>query len=205
MQPTRECPFCGEPQEPGARACSRCGNQYPFENEDETVVEPVAAPAPRVRARRSPWTRTLPILAAVLLGAVALGYGLFRFAMGYLETGRPDPASAPPPVIASSPSPAAAPPVALGSPSPVVIGPAAAPSPTAPALGRVRVVNTEGQGANMRQRPSTTTPVVRSIPDGTSLEVIGADQQGEGRTWRNVREPTDGASGWIVAEFLEAE
>lgn len=205
MQSTRECPFCGEPQDPNARVCSRCGNQYPFEDEDETVVEPAAAPARAQRVRASPWTRTLPVLAAVLLGAVALGYGLFRFAMGYLETGRPDPASTPPPVIAASPVPVSGSPGALGSPSPVVIGPAASPSPAAPAIGRVRVANTEGQGANMRQRPSTTTPVVRSIPDGASLEVIGADQQGEGRTWRNVRDPTEGASGWIVAEFLQAE
>ena len=202
MQPTRECPFCGEPQEPGERVCSKCGNRYPFEDDDETtVVERVVPPAPPRRARRAPWYRTIPVLAAVLLGAVALGYGLFRFGMSYLEGGRPDPASAPPPIVAASPVPASPSPAALGSP--VVIGPAASPSPVA--IGRARVANTDGQGANMRQRPTTTAPVVRSIPDGTVVEIIGADQQAEGRTWRNVRDPAEGASGWIAAEFLGPE
>ena len=206
MQSTRECPFCGEPQELGQRVCPACGNRYPFGDEEETTVARAVAPAPP-RRRRTPWYRTIPVLVAVLLGAVALGYALFRLGVDYLESRRPDPASAPAPVLAGSPVPASASPGVLGSPSPspVVIGPAGAASPTPPAIGRARVVNTEGQGANMRQRPTTTAPVVRSIPDGTVLDVIGADQQGEGRTWRNVRDPTEGASGWIASDFLQAE
>ena len=201
MQPTRECPFCGEPQEPGERVCSKCGNRYPFEDEDETTVRPVAAPRAAPRARRAPWYRTIPVLAAVLLGAVALGYALFRFGVDYLESRRPDPASAPAPVLAGSPVA----PIGSPSPSPVVIGPAASPTPSPPAIGRARVVNTEGQGANMRQQPTTGAPVVRSIPDGTVLDVIGPDRQAEGRSWRNVRDATEGASGWIAAEFLGPE
>jgi uncharacterized protein YgiM (DUF1202 family) len=66
----------------------------------------------------------------------------------------------------------------------------------------VKVVNTGDTGANMRERPGATAPVVKTVPEGAVLQVIGADQQMDGRGWRNVRDE-GGASGWIVAEFLE--
>ena len=63
--------------------------------------------------------------------------------------------------------------------------------------------NTGEQGANMRERPGATAPVVKTVPDGTVLQVVGADQQMDGRGWRQVRDE-GGHQGWIAAEFLEA-
>jgi hypothetical protein len=203
----RYCPFCGEPQQEGTRFCPKCGNQYPFE--DETPVESTepaaptagaaASPPPR-RPRRTaaPWYRTIPFLLAGVVAAAALGYGLYRVGVGYLDARRPDPGVTTP-VLAGSPTAPGGSPVAGGSPSPspVVISPAAA----VPALGRARVGNTEGQGANLRQRPSATAPVVKSVPEGTTVELIGPDQQADGRAWRNVRDP-EGSTGWIAAELL---
>ena len=68
-----------------------------------------------------------------------------------------------------------------------MIAPAA--SPSAASGVRLKVANTEGQGANMRQRPSTTAPVLRTLPDGTVVEAIGGETNAEGRNWRNVRDP----------------
>jgi Bacterial SH3 domain len=67
---------------------------------------------------------------------------------------------------------------------------------------RARVVNTEGQGANMRAEPSPGGTLVRTVIEGTELELIGAEREGGGRLWRNVRDPASGASGWIASELL---
>jgi len=196
-QPTRrECPFCGEPQAANERFCSKCGNEYPFDDpEGDVELEEEGHPA---RARAGlPWYRTLPFLLAVVVGIVVVGYGLFRFGVSFLESRRPEPEGGA--VLTASPARTTGPGAGAASPSPVLIQP----SPS-PGLGRVRVANTEGQGANLRQRPSTSAPLVRSLADSTILEVIGSDQQAEGRTWRNVREPA-GATGWLAAEFLAPE
>jgi len=138
------------------------------------------------------------VLAGVLVLIVAVGFLLFRVAMSFFEGGRPDPATlattpVPPvvlaPTLSASPGPGA-------SPSPVgatLISPAASPSPAATGV-RLKVANTEGQGANMRQRPSTTAPILRTLPEGTAVEAIGGETNAEGRAWRNVRDP-GGATG----------
>ncbi|MCC6178290.1 MAG: hypothetical protein IT305_23550 [Chloroflexi bacterium] len=129
-----------------------------------------------------------------------------------------------PPFVASSPqpgllpSPGASPPALAPSPgasprpSPVLIQPGAQASPTAapggtsgaaaPSGARVRVANTGGSGANLREGPSATAAAVKTEPEGAVLTVIGPDQQADGRTWRNVRDEA-GASGWIAGELLE--
>ena len=110
----------------------------------------------------------------------------------------------------SSPEPGA---VAPPGGSPVAAAPAAPPTripppnlnPTSPAGSgeRVKVVNTEGQGANMRAEPSPSGTLVRTVQEGTELDAIGAEREGGGRQWRNVRVPDGGATGWIVSELLE--
>jgi hypothetical protein len=109
------------------------------------------------------------------------------------------------PAAGASPSPAAAKPEAGASPSPGAASPVPAAKPAASpaaAAQRVRVANTGGEGASLREQPSTSAARVKGLTDGTLLEVIGADQQAEGRTWRNVRDP-EGATGWVAAEFVE--
>jgi poly-gamma-glutamate capsule biosynthesis protein CapA/YwtB (metallophosphatase superfamily) len=66
---------------------------------------------------------------------------------------------------------------------------------------RVRVA-TGVDGANLRAEPDPSAPRVKAVPEGADLEVLGADREAAGRTWRNVRDPADGASGWIAADLL---
>ncbi|MCC7370119.1 MAG: SH3 domain-containing protein [Chloroflexi bacterium] len=129
----------------------------------------------------------------------------------------------PPGGAGAVPSPPAVAGGSLGTPSGVTISPPGAPGPSAspataapaeqPSAGgqpaskptngeKVKVVNTGETGANMRERPGATAPVVKTVPEGTVLQVIGADQQMDGRGWRNVRDD-EGKQGWIVGEFLE--
>jgi len=82
----RYCPFCGEPQQEGTRFCPKCGNQYPFEDEDEAPAESTeavppteaAAPSPpprRARRTAAPWYRTLPFLLVGVIAAIAGVFG----------------------------------------------------------------------------------------------------------------------------------
>lgn len=101
-----------------------------------------------------------------------------------------------------SPGPGAAPAPSPGAPA--AEKPSAGPPPAAkPTNGeKVKVINTGETGANMRERPGATAPVVKTVPEGSVLTVIGADQQMDGRGWRNVRDE-EGKQGWVVGEFLE--
>lgn len=196
---------------------------------DDQATAPLSRPRGATRARRSdragparrPWhawsTSTKLLVTAVSLGAVLLLGSLgVRAAIDSLGiaggVAPPAPAATPfatpilpiaapsgSPSPSPSPAPGAAPsPPSVVSPPPVASKPVASPSP---ALERVRIANTEGEGANLRERPSGSATRLKNLADGTVLEITGPNQQAEGRTWRPVRDPT-GATGWVVADFL---
>jgi hypothetical protein len=114
---------------------------------------------------------------------------------------RPDENSAPPTLSPFSPgnsgsltTPGQGPPSpplgsTTGSPSP-----AASPSPLA--TGGYVIVATDGAGANMRTGPSTSSPVITTVAEGTAVEVIGDPVTSEGRAWRQIR--SGGHDGWVV-------
>lgn len=230
----RRCPFCNAVMTPGQRMCPNpeCGNPYPFDDEQAAGPPPPGAPFgaapsrdPRAGGRRGAGReggaaggalgafaphKTILVLVGVLILIVLVGFLLFRFGMSFFEAGRPDPSTLPTstagPVVVPPTLSATGSPVAGASPSPgtgTVIAPSASPSPAASGV-RMKIANTEGQGANMRQRPSTTAPVLRTLPDGTVVEVIGGETNAEGRNWRNVRDP-GGATGWVASELLAPE
>ena len=106
------------------------------------------------------------------------------------------PAAPPPP----APTPTTAqvvPPTSVPAPPPTQ----PAPEPT-PASQRVQVTGAGTEGVNMRAEPSTTAARVKGLLDGNQLEIVGADRQADGRAWRNVKDPADGAVGWVAADFL---
>jgi hypothetical protein len=88
-------------------------------------------------------------------------------------------------------------PVASASPAP-----GASTGAPSPAGEQVKVSETDGTGVNMRERPGAAGPVIKTIPDGAVLLVVGEDRQMDGKAWKNVRDDT-GSTGWIAAELLE--
>lgn len=99
-------------------------------------------------------------------------------------------------------------PAASGTPTPT--RPPGTPSPDdpdaetgapTPAPERVEVYDTGTQGANLRARPGRSGSVLRSVPDGAVLTIIGEDQVVDGITWRNVQ-LEDGATGWLAVEVV---
>jgi hypothetical protein len=67
--------------------------------------------------------------------------------------------------------------------------------------GWVTVANTDGEGAYLRATPRLATPL-RAWAEGTKLEVVGDDADGDGYRWKRVRDP-NGQLGWIAAEFVQ--
>jgi hypothetical protein len=65
---------------------------------------------------------------------------------------------------------------------------------------RLRVANTGGTGVRLRTGPSRTARIAGVLPEGTTLEVVGPDAQGDGLTWKNVRAPGDGR-GYVAADY----
>jgi hypothetical protein len=114
-----------------------------------------------------------------------------------------------PPAI--TPSPGLQPPGGSGT----VIGAAPtaatqpAESPTAVAQNpdqdgkKVKVKESDGTSVNLRDKPGTTGTIVKSVPEGTVLDVIGEDRQMDGKAWKNVKDES-GATGWMAAELVEA-
>ncbi len=65
----------------------------------------------------------------------------------------------------------------------------------------VRVANTGGAGAFIREEPRLAARGIEAQVDGTILKVVGTDVSVESRPWRNV-ETARGNRGWTPAEFL---
>lgn len=58
------------------------------------------------------------------------------------------------------------------------------------------------QGLNLRARAGRNEPVLRVLPDGTALTVLGSGGTGpEGWAWLLVETP-DGARGYVCADFV---
>jgi SH3 domain-containing protein len=128
------------------------------------------------------------------------------------SAGAPQVGASPKPAIALSPPAIASSPGAVGarpSPGTVISPPQATPIPapgSAPAPAaegeRVRIKDTGGSGANMRDKPGAIGNVVKTVPDGAALRVVGPDQDADGRSWRHVRDE-GGDEGWIASDLVE--
>ena len=115
---------------------------------------------------------------------------------------------------ALAPLPAATPalerPAAASTEAPVALitaPPSSEPQPASPTratAARSRVTGTGTDGLSLRAEPRSSSERLKILPDGAELELSGDEQEAEGRTWRAVRDPSDGTTGWVAAEFLEA-
>lgn len=119
-----------------------------------------------------------------------------------IATATPLPTPLPPaptlPVLVPGRDPVAS---TAASPTPTAPPPPTA-TPTPEPARSARIVETEGQGANMRRAPSVSAQRVKVIPEGTVVELVGGEQRGDGYTWRNVRD-ADGSAGYVIADYLD--
>jgi hypothetical protein len=68
-------------------------------------------------------------------------------------------------------------------------------------LTQAVVVETEGQGAQLRADPHPEAEVLGLLEEGATVELTGRESEAEERLWREVR-AADGLSGWVAADFL---
>lgn len=69
------------------------------------------------------------------------------------------------------------------------------------ANAQVRVNGTGAAGLFLRKVPSRTAEVIKTVPDGTTLQIIGANKTVDDVVWRNVRD-SDGNEGWVSAGYV---
>lgn len=67
---------------------------------------------------------------------------------------------------------------------------------------RMLVVTQDSQGTNLRRDPGTTSPVLKSLPEGAEVLVVGPDREADGRLWRLVQHQD--TAGWIVVTALRS-
>jgi hypothetical protein len=99
-----------------------------------------------------------------------------------------------PAVTAVSPASATAAPVV--QPTPIPAPPIATPAPE-----RVKVSFANGSGVNLRAQAGERGQRLKTMPEGSTLDVIGTDTTADGIVWRNVRDAS-GTSGWMAGKFL---
>lgn len=88
-------------------------------------------------------------------------------------------------------------------PTPTAVPPTATtiPSPT-PTPAPYKIGNTGGDGANVRETPGTGS-IVEALSDGSVVQVVGPDQQVNGKVWQNIRD-AKGNVGWVLGDYLIA-
>ena len=67
---------------------------------------------------------------------------------------------------------------------------------------QVKIVDTGPNGLNFRREPTTQAEKIRSLPEGNVYEVIGGPASADGYLWWQLRDPTDGTTGWGAANYM---
>ena len=186
--------------------CSGCGGSNP-----QSALECEWCRRPFVQTRQRGlsarwWGAFSGAIVALLL--VMIGVLLLLNAnrsLGRTSGAAPTPSALPlPPFSLASPI-AATSPLAPGSPPlfappPIAGAPVSTPD-QATTVKLVRFTNTGGQGLNLRREPATTAVAIASVPENSTLRLVGAEQRAEGRLWKQV-DDGHGNEGWVPGEYL---
>ena len=81
------------------------------------------------------------------------------------------------------------------------VGATAVPSPALAIGAKVRVAGTQGSPLNMRAGAGTAQAVVKRLPEGARVEIIGGPKDANGFTWWQVRDEA-GTTGWVASRYL---
>jgi hypothetical protein len=102
----------------------------------------------------------------------------------------------------------------LGSIVPPTLLPAVAPTATpapstpstsvpSPMMPTHIITASGGTAVNMRESPSTASPVITTLREGTLVEALGDPISAEGRQWQEVR--AGDRNGWVIAVVVHRQ
>lgn len=75
-------------------------------------------------------------------------------------------------------------------------------APTGLTIGaKAKVTGTGGSGLNMRAGAGTGHARIKTLPEGTIVEIIGGPKDANNYTWWQVKDES-GVTGWVVSKFL---
>ena len=120
---------------------------------------------------------------------------------------KPTPLQSP---VSSSEEPTATrailPPAPTFTPTPIIVATPATPVAEAESseleIGtKLRVSGTGGAGLNLRAGPGTEHPRIKTLPEGSVVELVGGPTENGGFVWRQVRDDT-GTVGWGASRYL---
>jgi len=104
------------------------------------------------------------------------------------------------PIAVQAGAAVAPPALATVVPTPIPPPQLTTPEPT-PAAERVKVSLTNGLGVNMRAKAGERALRIKTLPEGSVLEIVGADTAADGIVWRQVKDAA-GATGWVASRFV---
>ena len=104
------------------------------------------------------------------------------------------------PVLAELPTFTVTP--AISSETPVASQPTEAPAAAFAVGAKAAVKGTGGLGLNMRSGAGTTHARVKTLADGTLVELVGGPTEANNYTWWEIRDPA-GITGWVADDFLD--
>ena len=139
-----------------------------------------------------------PVLGCAL-GACVLG------AIGIVVIARPfnnlQAAQAPVVVVTVTPTPV----IPTATPHPTDIPPPTlAPSPTPEGLyiGGAAIVTGTGSSLRLRSDPGLQSTTLKTIGDGTRLNILEGPREADGLRWWRLQDPSDNAEGWAAETYL---
>ncbi|HMO57541.1 MAG TPA: SH3 domain-containing protein [Roseiflexaceae bacterium] len=65
----------------------------------------------------------------------------------------------------------------------------------------LRVSGTGDQGLFLRPGPTQSNPAIKTLPEGSTVTVVGPDETAEGRVWKYIRDE-QGSEGYAAGDFL---
>jgi hypothetical protein len=88
------------------------------------------------------------------------------------------------------------------TPLPTTNAPAAASGEPISIGAKVKIVDTGPTGLNFRKAPARGAEKIRSLPEGSIYEVVSGPQSADGLVWWQLKDPSDGTTGWGAADYM---
>ena len=67
---------------------------------------------------------------------------------------------------------------------------------------KIKIVDTGPTGLNFRKTPARAGEKIRALNEGNIYEVVGGPTSADGIVWWQLKDPTDGQSGWGSQDYM---